>query len=191
MTPCGNGTFCCGSSDTCCGSNAAFTPPSPSQTTPTPATVTATTTSESVRVRDQAPLAVYLGMGAGILVVLLVSLGVIIFLLRQVRMLRRRNGELLGSAAIRGSKAPVLPPTPHVGSMQGFADFKSTYAEMIAKREAERMERLGELTPSEMAAVDSSQRSDADTMVGSAASPARREERDSINKAPPRNWQGV
>lgn len=185
VTPCDDGTFCCGSSDTCCGSNAAFTPPSPSQTTPTPATVTATATSESVRVRDQAPLAVYLGMGGGILAVLLVSLGVIIFLLRQVRMLRRRNGELLGSAAIRGSKAPVLPPTPHVGSMQGFADFRSTYGDLIAKREAERAERLGEVAGSERAAVESSLRSDTETVVGSALSPAGREERDSIGKVPP------
>ena len=176
MTPCDDGTFCCGSSDTCCGSNEAFTPPSPSQTTPTPAPVPATPTTESVRVRDQAPLAVYLGMGAGILAVLLVSLGVIIFLLRQVRVLRRRNGELLGSAAIRGSKAPVLPPTPHVGSMQGFADFKTIYGDLIAKREA---------AGSDMAAVESSLRSDAETVVGSAVSPAGREERDSIGKAPP------
>lgn len=124
-------------------------------------------------------------MGAGILAVLLVSLGVIIFLLRQVRVLRRRNGELLGSVAIRGSKAPVLPPTPHVGSMQGFADFKAMYGDLIAKKEAERIERQGETGGSEMAAVESSLRSDAETVVGSAVSPAGREEADSVGKAPP------
>ena len=126
--------------------------------------------------RDQAPLAVYIGMGAGILAALLVGLGAAFFLIRRVRALKLRNGQLLSSAAIRGSRAPVLPPTPHVGSMQGFADFKASYGEIIAKREGEG---LGQ--------VESSLRSDTETAVGSAVSPAGKEERDSnsIGKAPP------
>ena len=178
VTSCNDGSFCCGPSAACCDSPEAFTPRSPSRTTPTPSTVIATTTATSVQIRDQTPLAVWLGMGGAILAVLLASLGAMLFLLSRVRALRRRNGELLGSAAIRGSRAPVLPPTPHVGSMQDFTDFKASFADVIA-----RAEREGRGT----AAVGGSVRSEAETVVGSGsvASPGGRGERDSIGKAPP------
>lgn len=160
--------------------------------TPTPANITATTTIESVPAREQAPLSVYIGMGAGILAALLIGLGAAFFLLRRVRALKRHNGQLLGSAAIRStasmrstaamrgptamidSRAPVLPPTPHVGSIRGFAPFKASYGEIIAKGEGE-------------GSLGSSPRSDTETVVGSAVTPVGTGERDSnsIGKAPP------
>ncbi|SPO01379.1 uncharacterized protein DNG_04055 [Cephalotrichum gorgonifer] len=190
LTPCENGSFCCGpNNEACCGTDAAFTPRNlTSLTSPSAPTMTITNTPEPTATQNQTPLAVYLGMGAGILVVMLVSLGVIIFLLRQVKMLRKRNGELLGSAAIRGSRAPVLPPTPHVASMQGFADFKATYGVMIAKREEEKRQaqekklREAESGEREGQGQASSVRSETDTVVAEGSTAWPDATRDSVIK---------
>lgn len=53
---------------------------------------------------------VYLGVGGALIAALLTALGVLACLVRRVGILRRRNGELLGAVASRGSEAQALPP---------------------------------------------------------------------------------
>lgn len=53
---------------------------------------------------------VYLGVGGALIAVFLASLSVVACLVRRVGILRRRNGELLGAVAPRGSEAQALPP---------------------------------------------------------------------------------
>lgn len=140
LTSCVDGTFCCGSdNDDCCNTPSAFTIPSAASLTNLPET-TVTETVRAVRTQQMTPFYVWIAMGASILFVMLLALGAMLFLLRHTRKLEKRNEELMEVIAIRGSRAPVLPRTPHVASMQGFPEFKVIYGELLAQREKQEQE---------------------------------------------------
>jgi len=130
---------------------------------------TVTATAESVRVQKMIPSYVWIAMAASILFVMLIAFGAILFLLRHIQALKKRNEEL--AATVRDSRAPVLPPTPHVSSMQGFHEFKSTYGELLAQREKQEQEEKEKEKQREQdierrRKLSMSVRSETDTMVG-------------------------
>ncbi|PKS07127.1 hypothetical protein jhhlp_005727 [Lomentospora prolificans] len=171
LTSCNDGTFCCGSdNDDCCGTSSAFTiPPAAALTDSPQATVTETV--QAVRAQQMTPFYVWIAMGASILFVMLLALGAMLFLLRHVRHLKKRNEELMEAAAIRDSRAPVLPRTPHVASMQEFREFNTIYGELLAKREKQEQEdrereKQREQDIERRRKMSMSVRSETDTMVG-------------------------
>lgn len=110
-------------------------------------------------------------MGASILFVMLIALGAMLFLLRRVQRLKKRNEDLMEAAAVRVSKAPVLPRTPHVASMQEFQEFNSIYAELLAQREKQEQQdrekdKQREQDIERRRKMSMSIRSETDTMVG-------------------------
>ncbi|CAI4214656.1 unnamed protein product [Parascedosporium putredinis] len=171
LTSCPDGKFCCGSNaGDCCGSSRAFTIPlAASLTRPT-----VTETVEAVRIQPMTPFYVWIAMGASILFVMLIALGAMLFLLRRVQRLKKRNEDLMEAAVVRVSKAPVLPRTPHVASMQEFQEFNSIYAELLAQREKQEQkdrekDKQREQDIERRRKMSMSIRSETDTMYGRVA----------------------
>src|SRR5262245_14192371 len=90
LTPCTDGTFCCGHNNlTCCGTEWAIN-------VPTQAVVTdATETTVVTQVTNGGPgIAAVAGLGIGLGVVMLVAAGIIYYLTRQRKQLKKQNQEL-------------------------------------------------------------------------------------------------
>ncbi len=178
LTPCTDGTFCCGKNNlTCCGSQYAV-----SVTTQASVVVvqTATTTATPSGVPGIAAVA---GLGAGLGVVILVSIGIIVCLRRRNTALALKNASLpsstgqldpnLPSPTLRpmsfmpSSAAPTLiAPSSHVPSMQDFAAFKAFMGYQSATEVAGNPQRYSELDATNAATARHLSRLSVQTPVG-------------------------
>jgi len=108
LTPCTDGTFCCGHNNlTCCGTPWAVSVPA-QLTIASWANGTNATTNGTAIVQTSTGPGIYAvaGLAIGIGVIILVSLGIIFYLKRQTRQLKRDNKALSAAAAIITSKPP-------------------------------------------------------------------------------------
>lgn len=84
MTSCTDGTYCCGHNNlTCCGTQWAVKVPLLTSTTTTTITTTATASPSS-----QSNVAIYAGLGGALGLVVLVSAGLVLYLVRHIKKLK-------------------------------------------------------------------------------------------------------
>ena len=111
LTPCTDGTFCCGHNNlTCCGTPWAISVPAQLTIASWNNGSNSTSNSTAVAGSGSGPgLFAFVGLAVGIGVVILVSLGIIFYLKRQTRNLKRENKALSAAATAAAATAASKP----------------------------------------------------------------------------------